>query len=125
MSESSEPDAAPGWYADPDQAQTLRYWDGRRWTGQRALIEVSRPSSEKRERTRREGKCQICEKAVPLGEQYTVVNDLENGKVVKRKNAAKREDKSHYCGDCASRRVKEKQAWLDARTAEQTSSPSR
>ena len=26
----------PGWYPDPDQVDTQRYWDGSRWTDQRA-----------------------------------------------------------------------------------------
>ncbi|WP_179872658.1 DUF2510 domain-containing protein [Microcella indica] len=28
--------AAPGWYPDPEQAATLRYWTGTVWTEQRA-----------------------------------------------------------------------------------------
>jgi uncharacterized protein DUF2510 len=32
------PDAPPGWYRDPDQAETQRYWDGEEWTDQRAPL---------------------------------------------------------------------------------------
>lgn len=28
-----------GWYPDPEQAQTRRYWDGERWTDQRAPLD--------------------------------------------------------------------------------------
>ena len=28
--------ASAGWYADPQQVGTLRYWDGQAWTDQRA-----------------------------------------------------------------------------------------
>ena len=30
------PPAKPGWYPDPDQPETQRYWDGNEWTDQRA-----------------------------------------------------------------------------------------
>ncbi len=30
---------SPGWYPDPEQPQTKRYWDGQAWTDQRAPIE--------------------------------------------------------------------------------------
>jgi hypothetical protein len=71
----------------------------------------------RRERTRKAEKCQLCETKVPLKEQFTVVNDLDEGKPVKKKNAARRgaEKLSHYCGECATKRVKQKQAWLDSR----------
>jgi hypothetical protein len=72
---------------------------------------------ERRARTRKAGKCQMCESKVPLKEQYTVHNDLGNGTVHKRKNAARKgaETASHYCAECVERRVKQKQAWLNAR----------
>lgn len=72
---------------------------------------------ERRARTRKAGKCQMCESKVPLKDQYTVTNDLEQGRPIKRKNAARKgaEAASHYCGECADRRVKQKQAWLNAR----------
>lgn len=41
MSEQAKPDAAPGWYPDPDQPQTQRYWDGGDWTEQRAPLNDS------------------------------------------------------------------------------------
>jgi hypothetical protein len=71
----------------------------------------------RRERTRKEGKCQMCEKKVPLAKQFTVTNDLEAGTVKVRKNAARKgaETASHYCEDCKDKRVKQKQAWLNAR----------
>jgi hypothetical protein len=71
----------------------------------------------RRERTRKEGKCQMCEESVPLETQYTVTNDLEAGTVKVRKNAARKgaEVASHYCEGCKDRRVKQKQAWLGAR----------
>jgi hypothetical protein len=31
--------AKPGWYRDPSQTATQRYWDGERWTGEHAPIE--------------------------------------------------------------------------------------
>lgn len=72
---------------------------------------------ERRARTRKAGKCQMCESKVPLKDQYTVHNDLEKGIVRKHRNAARKgaETASHYCGECVERRVKQKQAWLDAR----------
>lgn len=33
------PSTPPGWYPDPTQAQTLRYWDGQAWTEQRAPLQ--------------------------------------------------------------------------------------
>jgi hypothetical protein len=82
----------------------------------------ARPNSlSRRERTRKEGKCQLCEAKVPLSEQYTVTNDLEAGTVSKKKNAARKgaETASHYCGpsqnDCAGKRVKQKSDWLASR----------
>lgn len=73
--------------------------------------------SERRDRTRKERKCQMCESSVPLNKQYTVENDLEAGTVKVRKNAARKgaESASHYCETCKSKRVKQKQAWLTAR----------
>lgn len=32
----ARPAPDPGWYPDPDQPQTVRYWDGNDWTDQRA-----------------------------------------------------------------------------------------
>ncbi len=34
------PNTPAGWYPDPDQAQTQRYWDGSEWTDQRAPLAV-------------------------------------------------------------------------------------
>jgi hypothetical protein len=70
------------------------------------------------ERTRKEGKCQLCEKSVSLAKQYTVHNDLKQGTVRARKNAARKgvEAASHYCEECKDKRLKQKQAWLDARS---------
>jgi hypothetical protein len=72
---------------------------------------------ERRARTRKAGKCQMCESKVPLKDQYTVTNDLKAGEVVKRKNAGAKgkETASHYCAECVERRVKQKQVWLNAR----------
>jgi hypothetical protein len=71
----------------------------------------------RRKRTRKEGKCQMCEKKVPLKDQNTVVNDLDAGKPMKRKNAARKdaEKLSHYCDGCADKRLGQKQAWINAR----------
>jgi hypothetical protein len=73
--------------------------------------------NERRERTRREGKCQLCEKSAPLEKQYTVHNDLKKGTITARKNATRKgaEAASHYCEECKDKRLKQKQAWLDAR----------
>lgn len=38
MTDVPPPDAPPGWYRDPDQAETQRYWDGEQWTDQRAPL---------------------------------------------------------------------------------------
>ncbi len=35
--------AAPGWYPNPDRTQTLRYWDGERWTEHSTLPAVGTP----------------------------------------------------------------------------------
>jgi hypothetical protein len=35
------PDAPAGWYPDPSQAETQRYWDGENWTDQRAPLAPS------------------------------------------------------------------------------------
>jgi hypothetical protein len=36
---STEPNAPPpGWYPDPNDAASTRYWDGSRWTEQRAPV---------------------------------------------------------------------------------------
>jgi hypothetical protein len=36
MDSSSPQSPVPGWYPDPDVGSGLRYWDGQRWTEQRA-----------------------------------------------------------------------------------------
>ena len=68
----------------------------------------------RREKTRKAEKCQLCLTKVPLKEQFTVQNDLENLKVVVKKNAARKgaEKMSHYCGTCKDERVKLKTAWM-------------
>jgi hypothetical protein len=41
VTDQQEPDGtqpAPGWYPDPEQAKTQRYWDGKKWTEQRAPL---------------------------------------------------------------------------------------
>lgn len=38
------PDVPAGWYQDPDQPHTQRYWDGEQWTEQRAPQPVQSPS---------------------------------------------------------------------------------
>lgn len=79
----------------------------------------------RRARTRKEGKCQLCEKKVPIKEQFTVTNDLDAGEAVKRKNAGAKgkETASHYCGDCATKRVKQKEAWIAIREGGGSSKP--
>lgn len=74
----------------------------------------------RRQRTRKENRCQLCEAKVPLKDQYVVVNNLEDGSVSAHKDASKpsRETMSHYCADCKDKRLKQKQAWLDARDGE-------
>lgn len=71
--------------------------------------------------TQKKEQCQWCKAKSPLSDQYTVVNDLDanNGagevikkKVGKRKLPAKQ---SHWCPDCAEKRVKMSQRWLDRR----------
>ncbi|WP_082480986.1 DUF2510 domain-containing protein [Rathayibacter sp. Leaf299] len=37
--------AAPGWYPDPTQPATQRYWDGTAWTEQRAPLAPPRPTN--------------------------------------------------------------------------------
>jgi hypothetical protein len=66
----------------------------------------------RRAKAAKEGKCQWCQKKVPLEEQFVVYNDFDQKKTIKSKNAAKpgREKLSHYCGDCATKRQKIKQA---------------
>jgi hypothetical protein len=34
--EAAQTQSAAGWYPDPDDASRQRYWDGHRWTDQRA-----------------------------------------------------------------------------------------
>lgn len=37
---------APGWYPDPSQPQTQRYWDGSDWTEQRAPAAPAKKSDQ-------------------------------------------------------------------------------
>lgn len=39
------PDMPAGWYPDPDQVQTQRFWDGDAWTEQRAPLQATPASS--------------------------------------------------------------------------------
>lgn len=73
----------------------------------------------RREQTRKKSQCQLCRTKVPLKDQFTVTNDLEEGTVKKKKNCERRgaETASHYCGECADKRITQKQAWLDSRDA--------
>jgi len=73
-------------------------------------------SLERRMGTRKENRCQLCLTKADLDEQFTVVNDLEAGTVKKSKNASaeKNEHLSHYCGDCADKRVKRKEYWMES-----------
>jgi Protein of unknown function (DUF2510) len=41
----AQPDVPAGWYPDPEQAQTQRYWDGSDWTDQRAPLPPSKPEA--------------------------------------------------------------------------------
>lgn len=68
----------------------------------------------RREDTRKKGQCQLCRAKVDLKDQYTVENDLKAQTVTKKKNAARKgaEKMSHYCGDCATKRVDQKKAWM-------------
>lgn len=43
-SSAGTPSAAPGWYPDPEMAQTRRYWNGSAWTDHRAPAETIRVS---------------------------------------------------------------------------------
>lgn len=74
------------------------------------------PNSKSRvERTRKAEKCQWCGTKVPLKEQYTV--RIEDDKVIKRKDCTRKaaEGKSHWCGDCAAKRVKMSERYLTKR----------
>lgn len=79
----------------------------------------------RRQRTRNEGKCQLCETKTSLKDQYVVTNDLEAGTVKASKDASKpsRENMSHYCGDCKDKRINQKQAWLDSRDGSTKAKP--
>lgn len=72
---------------------------------------------DRREKRRNKNHCQTCDTAISLKEQYTVVNDLDNGKVNKRKNAARKgaENLNHYCDDCADKRVKRGEYFIQRR----------
>lgn len=63
---------------------------------------------ERREKTRSKGQCQRCGTKLGLPSQYRV--SIRNGAVHKEKGA--KPDKSHYCSDCADKRVKEKERYL-------------
>lgn len=44
---SGQPDVAPGWYADPDDGQSLRYWSGDAWTDAKVpLPEAASPEEQ-------------------------------------------------------------------------------
>lgn len=81
-------------------------------TSVKQLENMAPNSVEKREETRKQGRCQKCLAKVPLASQFAVLNDLDNGKV-KVAKATAHEDKSHYCGDCKDVRVKMKENWLN------------
>ncbi len=70
----------------------------------------------RREKTRDKGQCQRCGKKVGLPSQYRV--RIINGKVHRDKGA--KPDQSHYCSDCADKRVKEKERYLAAGGGEST-----
>lgn len=66
--------------------------------------------------TKKKDQCQLCRTKVKISDQFTVVNDLDNNVPVKKKVGTRDIGTlSHYCGDCAKKRVKQKQAWLDQR----------
>lgn len=75
-------------------------------------------------RTAKADKCQWCETKVELKDQFTVHNDLDadggKGRVIKKKvgsraDAVLEANTSHWCSDCAEKRVKMSQRWLDRR----------
>ena len=82
-----------------------------------AFAHLRTNSSERRDGTRKEGRCQLCLNKVPLTDQYTAVNNLDEGTVTKsKKGAAAKESNahlSHYCGDCVDKRVKRKEYWME------------
>lgn len=41
--EAREQSPSPGWYPDPDQVETQRFWDGEAWTEQRAPLSGAAP----------------------------------------------------------------------------------
>jgi hypothetical protein len=73
----------------------------------------------KRIATQKKNQCQMCQKKVQLKDQYTVTNDLEAGTVTKRKIGARAknlaEGTSHYCEDCAPKRVKRGEYFIKRR----------
>lgn len=77
----------------------------------------------RRESTRKRNECQLCHTKIGIKSQYTVTNDLDAGKAIKGRKGTIPEGSSHYCGDCADKRVKQKQTWLDARENGSTPKP--
>lgn len=67
---------------------------------------------DRREKTRKEEKCQWCHAKVPLEDQFVVFNDFETETTKRLKDATKkgREKYSHYCEDCSKKRQAIKQA---------------
>lgn len=102
-------------------------------TKSRAADRRKRPNYGKRKgETKKVDECQLCDTPTPLKDQYTVVNEKDEdgtftGKAIKTKigrGAAKHPDNlSHYCGDCADKRVKQKEAWVARRLADGESKP--
>lgn len=43
---NEQPLPTPGWYPDPEQAATQRYWDGSGWTEQRAPLSAGATSAD-------------------------------------------------------------------------------
>jgi len=86
-------------------------------TTEKKLKKLAPVSKEKRDLTRKQGRCQKCLAKVPIAEQYTVTNDLKKEKVFKHRNAEVMPNKSHYCGDCADKRMKMKERWMARRAA--------